>query len=142
MKSELKRPFWLVLLAGVCVYVIASMLRRYVFAQSLTGMLSEIFLFLILLAPGAVVGYLRPRRVLELGFVAGFVSDIAYRVCDLLSTAILVDAPLGTIPVSSFMMGTLKGALPVGVLGAAGGALGYVLRVRRNGILSAPEGAS
>jgi hypothetical protein len=35
----------------------------------------------------------------------------------------------------------MKGALPVGVLGAAGGALGYVLRVRRSGILSPSEGA-
>src|SRR6266853_2382376 len=126
-----QRTVWPILLAGAFLYAIASALRRYLLPQSFGGVPSEALLFLILLAPGAVVGYLRPRRVLEYGFIAGVIGDITYRLGDLLHTAVVHGVAITSIP-SFAVMGSVVGALPVGILSAAGGALGYVLRVRRN----------
>jgi len=53
------------------------------------GVFSVALLFLILLAPGALVGYFRPRRVLEFGFIAGVIGDVAYRLGDLLHAAMI-----------------------------------------------------
>jgi hypothetical protein len=131
-----ERPVWPIVLMGAFLYAIASALRHYLLPQSVGGVFSVALLFLILLAPGALVGYFRPRRVLEFGFIAGVIGDVAYRLGDLLHAGV-VHAAVSSIP-SSAVMGSIIDALPVGILSAAGGAFGYVLRTRRNSSVTSP----
>jgi hypothetical protein len=129
-----QRPVWPILLAGAALYAIASALRHDLLPQSL---ISEALLSLILLAPGALVGYLRPSRVLEYGFIAGVIGDITYRLADLLHAVVTHNVAITSIPAFA-VMGSLVDTLPVGIVSAAGGALGYVLKVRRNAAVSPP----
>src|SRR5215469_15430832 len=122
-----ERPTWLLILLGAFLYSIASSVRHALPPGS--GVASEGLLFVIILSPGVLVGYFRPRRVLEMGFIAGVIADAAYRLGYLLHEAFIHSA-VASVPTSAYM-DSLLDALPVGILSAAGGAVGYVLRVRK-----------
>jgi hypothetical protein len=127
-----ERSAWLLILLGACLYAMASTLRHSLLPGS--GLASEGLLFLIVLSPGVLVGYFRPRRVLEMGFVAGVVADAAYQLGSLFHEA-LIHSAVASVPTAAYTDSLLH-ALPAGILSAAGGAVGYVLRVRQAGATS------
>src|SRR5215469_6501096 len=95
-----ERSVWLLILLGACLYAMASIARHSLLPGP--GLASEALLFLIILSPGVLVGYFRPRRVLEMGFVAGVVADAAYQLGYVLRAASIHSA-VASVPTAAYM---------------------------------------
>ena len=125
-----------VIIGAALAYVVAMVARGFlvpdsVVATHLARSLDVSLLYAITLLPGIVVGTLCGRRVLEFGFAAGALGEVL-RAGSQMALAVMTTPETFQmdVPWLSTLLGSLIQALPSGVLGAAGGAVGYVFRVR------------
>jgi len=131
-----RRSALVVVIGAALAYVVAMVARSIFVPDSVTethlGRSLDIsLLYAITLLPGIAVGSLCGRRVLELGFAAGALGEILRAGAQLaVAVTSTPDTVQMNVPWLSTLLGSLIQALPSGVLGAAGGAVGYVFYAR------------
>jgi hypothetical protein len=119
---------------AIAAYVVVSYARQTILPdpQSELGRTLDItLLYVIILLPGVVVGWMLRRAVLEWGFLCGLLADT---VRSLFTAWIqLSDIPEG-VEVEGFGLSEFSGivlhAVPSAVIAAAGAAVGYVFAIR------------
>ena len=138
--TPLRRSPAPVILAAALAFVIASALRDQIrvdpgYASTLVRSLDVSLLYVVILLPGVIVGWLLRRRVLMWGFCAGMLGDILRQVITAWLRWSMLDVAPDTevlgLDIQS-LVSLVFMALPAGVISAAGGAVGYVLATRSN----------
>jgi hypothetical protein len=82
-------------------------------------------IFLIQLLPGFVAGAMHRQRVLLIGFVAGVLGGLTQGIVGVITS--IFKAGTGTdFPFGTAALDIILSAIPVGILAAAGGAVGLV----------------
>jgi hypothetical protein len=132
--NVVRRSPALIVIAAAFAYVIASALRDQIPVESNASMLVRSLdvslLYVVILLPGVIVGWLLRRHVLVYGFLAGILGDtMRQAITAWLQWATLDAAPGGAAlgPDLWSVVTLMVTAIPAGVIGAAGGGVGYVL---------------
>lgn len=135
----------LVLVLAVAAHLVASLLRDRLIPSSLSGLalsLDVSLLYLIVLMPGVIVGWMLRRNVLEWGFLAGLLSETSRQgLSMLLQWLELPPVPELNGPSPGDLAALVYTSLPSAFIGAAGGAAGWVLAIRKARLGAAPATA-
>jgi hypothetical protein len=123
------------LAVGVAAYVLASHARQTLLVEPesrLGQALDMSLLYVIVLLPGVIVGWLLRRSVLEWGFLCGLLSEATRLVLSVLLDWIQLSEHERAITSvgGDYFASVVYLSLPSAVLGAAGGAVGSVLDAR------------
>ncbi len=122
----------LAIIAGALAYTVAAAAGSQIL-HNVTPTLSTTWarpitaslIFLIQLLPGFVAGAMHRQRVLLLGFVAGVLGGLTQGTVGVI-TSILKAGTAAEFPFGAAALDIILSAIPVGILGAAGGAVGLV----------------
>lgn len=131
----------LAIISGALAYTVAAAAGSQIL-HNITPTLSTTWgrpiatslVFLIQLLPGFVAGAMHRKRVLLLGFVAGVLGALTQGTVGL-TTSILKAGTAAEFPFGAAALNIILSAIPVGILGAAGGAVGLAV-VRRHAVKS------
>ena len=119
--------------AGALVYAIAAAAGSQIL-YNITPTLSTTWarpmtaslVFLIQLLPGFVAGAMHRQRVLLVGFLAGILGALTQGAVGVISSILKAGADAQDFPFGAAALAIVLSTIPVGILGAAGGAVGLI----------------